>query len=520
MKNLKRFLLILVFGVLVGLAGCSGSGGDDSDDGSGEEMEDIQDNGDNGDNGEEDYEPEQGTVSYQLGDDTSMVISLSPPQTLLVEPSEIAEALDDPSTMNLGVWSLVYSLGIGVYRPDGMVVLQGAETSEDDLWLYDRQIPQLAKAATVRSSFSRYYEKVAETFEFRYGINAEAMLALYATEYTVWNDDSFLAVLFESMGLNFYEEDPELTQLQELLLFWDGFIEADGYETAGTTAVTPMAIDHLPPDVPDAIGEFFCQRNPEKCRPPEPDQERYNICIDDAALSSAVKNHGSGVIVGWISKTAGYFKSVVDFTDALLMDGDITRHIWVDTRSTHVMECPVSSPLVTATATLTIGGDSDVADIIAECGRQAGLVPGRFLEYSTGQPITSVPVSWDVSGPGLSRVLESDWDIETDMYGQARMIVGPRTTNECEGDPLQDEVNIDVTFNTEILVTFLRGANVTDAMAVLINRMARFSDWSETSFYVEYRLEEDDPDHPDYSPQPSASRTLPRTYSAGDPLGW
>ena len=169
-------------------------------------------------------------------------------------------------------------------------------------------------------------------------------------------------------------------------------------------------------------------------------------------------------------------------------------------------------PLVTATATLTIGGDSDVAEIIAECGRQAGLVPGRFLEYSTGQPIPSVPVEWDISGPGLSRVLESDWDIETDMDGRARMVVGPRTTNECEGDLLQDEVNIDVTFNTEILVTFLRGANVTDAMAVLINRLARFSDWSESSFYVEYRL--------DYSPQPSANRTLPRTYSAGDSLGW
>ena len=504
MKNLKRFLLILVFGVLVGLAGCSGSGGDDSDDGSGEEMEDIQDNGDNGDNGEEDYEPEQGTVSYQLGDDTSMVISLSPPQTLLVEPSEIAEALDDPSTMNLGVWSLVYSLGIGVYRPDGMVVLQGAETSVDDLWLYDRQIPQLAKAATVQSDFSRFYEKVSEVFEFSSGFNAEAMLGLYATEYTVWNDDSFLAVLFAAMGLDFYAEDPELTQLQELLLFWDGFIEEDGSEIAGNMVLMPKTSSGPPPG--------WCAERPEACRPPEPDQERYNICIDDAALSSAVKNHGSGVIVGWISKTAGYFKSVVDFTDALLMDGDITRHIEINPRSTHVMECPVYAPLVTATATLTIGGDSDVAEIIAECGRQAGLVPGRFLEYSTGQPIPSVPVDWDISGPGLSRVLESDWDTETDMYGQARMVVGPRTTNECEGDLLQDEVNIDVTFNTEILVTFLRGANVTDAMAVLINRLARFSDWSESSFYVEYRL--------DYSPQPSANRTLPRTYSAGDSLGW
>ena len=51
-------------------------------------------------------------------------------ETVLAEPEAVAALLDDPATRLDGVVSLVASLGIGIYSPDGTQILQGSESSD------------------------------------------------------------------------------------------------------------------------------------------------------------------------------------------------------------------------------------------------------------------------------------------------------------------------------------------------------------------------------------------------------
>ncbi len=515
MKELA-VLLVLAFAMLIGIAACSGED-------NGRIAEEDPGQVDEG-NGQQ-Y-GRRGAVTYQVDEETSMTITVSPPPTLLVEPAEIAAALVDPDSINLGVWSLVYSLGIGVYEPDGTVVLQGAETGVDDFWLYDLQIPQLANAAYTPSSFSQFYELVATVFDLSYPwgggeMDMATMRSLYWAEYQALDQDlpddpSFLAVLFAGMGLDlgWSNPDPELTRLQEILLLLDGFTDS------GASEVQSIRSGHLQMSRSDGYA-WWCERNPGACRDPEPDQEKYDICITRSQDAAVAAKFGRAIVLKLLKIGLDKYKSPFDLVDAMMMDSDIKRSVHVLPSTTHVKECPSSSPTVIAHATISILGDSDVAKTIAECGRQAGAIPGAGATLSLfdgSVPIPSVPTFWTLSGPGVSRVETIRKDTKTDMSGRAEMELAPRTTNECEGDLLKDEVIVSAQFSTEALVIALRGAGWTDLLAAMVTSVTQGR--HEHSFVVQYRLDKDNPDHPGYTSQFGDTWTVPRVYRAGDSLGW
>src|SRR6187200_1500856 len=66
---------------------------------------------------------------------------------VLAEPEAVAGLLADPSRRGDGVVSLLASLGIGIYTPDGHQILQGSESSSDDFFLYDFEVPLLESMA-------------------------------------------------------------------------------------------------------------------------------------------------------------------------------------------------------------------------------------------------------------------------------------------------------------------------------------------------------------------------------------
>jgi len=129
-------------------------------------------------------------------------VSLTPPSELLDEPAEIAAALSKPESAELGVWSLLKELGIGVYTGEGIQVMNGSERDSDDFWLYDFYIPILAdKALKSTHPFSEYHAKMA-----RVGlpISTSEFLSLYRDMYNApENEDAFLVRLFNEWKISF-----------------------------------------------------------------------------------------------------------------------------------------------------------------------------------------------------------------------------------------------------------------------------------------------------------------------------
>jgi len=148
-------------------------------------------------------------------------------------PGETAAALSDPATAEAGVWSALANLGIGVYTGSGEQVLGGSETSEDDFWLYDFEVPALVRMATSPPSpFAVTYSRVGEV---GFAGSIDDLLALYRETYAAV-PEAYLVQLFAASEIVF-DGDLELTQFQEWLLMLDTFVPPNagtGPEAAGT----------------------------------------------------------------------------------------------------------------------------------------------------------------------------------------------------------------------------------------------------------------------------------------------
>jgi len=177
------------------------------------------------------------TLALLLTDDATLGTK-TPPPNLLNETDEIAAALAGSSKVNLGVWSLLSRLGVGVYTASGEHVMDGSETNEQDFWLYDFEVPLLVRMALKTPyPFTSYYYMLSA-----WGLPAdldskEALLALYRDTYSAYPDD-FLPMLFSYMGLDF-TDGSSITPLQEWLLILDTFIPPNGSQTSQELLMLP-----------------------------------------------------------------------------------------------------------------------------------------------------------------------------------------------------------------------------------------------------------------------------------------
>ena len=158
------------------------------------------------------------------------VVTAPGEDVIRLSPVETAAALTDPATAESGVWSALVNLGIGVYTGSGERVLGGSETSEDDFWLYDFEVPALLRMATAPPrSFAVTYSRVSELgFDGTLG----DLLRFYRDIYAAV-PEAYLAQLFEASGIGF-DGDVELTPFQEWLLMLDTFVPPNG--AAGSQA--------------------------------------------------------------------------------------------------------------------------------------------------------------------------------------------------------------------------------------------------------------------------------------------
>ncbi len=174
----------------------------------------------------------------------------APSEALVVAPSEdvirlspadTARALSDPATAEAGVWSVLANLGIGVYTGRGERVLGGSETSEDDFWLYDFEVPALVRMATSPAMpFAVTYARVSEV---GFDGSQDDLLSFYRETYAAV-PDAYLMQLFDAADIGF-ESDLELTQLEEWLLLLDTFVPPNGAaasEAAGADELQPVAV--------------------------------------------------------------------------------------------------------------------------------------------------------------------------------------------------------------------------------------------------------------------------------------
>ncbi len=137
--------------------------------------------------------------------------------------AETAEALRDPDRVEDGVRSVLANLGVGVYTANGTQVFAGSETSAEDFWLYDFEIPALAWGALQASHpFTHLADAVASLGA---AVQAESLLAHFREAYA-GHPEAFLVALLHESGLSL-EGSPEavhLTPFQEWLLLLDAFV--------------------------------------------------------------------------------------------------------------------------------------------------------------------------------------------------------------------------------------------------------------------------------------------------------
>ena len=148
-----------------------------------------------------------------------------------LSPAETAAARTDAATAESGVWSVLANLGIGVYTGSGQRVLGGSETSEDDFWLYDFEVPALVRMATAPPRpFAITHSRVDE---LGFDGTIDDLLRFYHDTYAAV-PEAYLVQLFEAAGIVF-EGDLELPPLGEWLVMLDTFVPP-----------------HVPPDSPVA----------------------------------------------------------------------------------------------------------------------------------------------------------------------------------------------------------------------------------------------------------------------------
>lgn len=149
---------------------------------------------------------------------------------VLAEPQAVAALLADPNRRLDGIVSMLASLGIGVYTPDGVQILQGSESIEDDFFLYDFEIPLLASMAGAPARPFLEVHAVLARAGFT-GTPAELALG-YATAFGE-HPEAYVGRLLVAMGVE--PGQPDLTPLQSWLLLLTLVPPNDGRPTASVS---------------------------------------------------------------------------------------------------------------------------------------------------------------------------------------------------------------------------------------------------------------------------------------------
>ncbi len=179
----------------------------------------------------------QSATPLSQGTELGTSLQLTVPPSLDASPEVAAAALVDPNRVEEGVWYLLRGMGIGVYTGDGKQVLAGSETGPKDFWIYDFEVPLLARLAKEPSMpFSEFQVQLSDL-----GLKSGQVevLRLYNDVYAA-NPSAYLARLFVSMKLQF-EGDPEITPLQEWLLLLDTFIPPNPSTATGQAEPSRMS---------------------------------------------------------------------------------------------------------------------------------------------------------------------------------------------------------------------------------------------------------------------------------------
>jgi hypothetical protein len=135
-----------------------------------------------------------------------------------------AAALSDRARVDIGVWSMLSHLGVGVYSVAGRQVLAGSESNPRDFWISDTAVPVLERMALApKIPFSRYIGYL----HAHGAAQAEAeVLAAHAAAYAQ-QTGAFLVQLFNALHVQF-NGDPAISPLVEWLLLLDTVVAPNG----------------------------------------------------------------------------------------------------------------------------------------------------------------------------------------------------------------------------------------------------------------------------------------------------
>ncbi len=292
------------------------------------------------------------------GDESTTQGTKTAPANLLSDTNEIVTALADSSTANLGVWSLLNQLGVGVYTASGEHVMDGSETGEDDFWLYDFEVPLLVRMATETPyPFTDYYTMLAA-----WGLpsdldSQEALLALYKDTYDA-NSGDFLPSLLSAMGLDF-TGDPSITPLQEWLLILDTFIPPNGNATSQRLVVEPNLI-------------------------------RPSASVCDNVLSKIKSSPLWGLVnnARGLADNLSQPVSILDLIHSAILQVGVETSLTLSQQDAHEGHDGKTGDSVVFTATAKFV--FDFPDEVIECGKMAGI------SLPKDGPISPMRVDWDI----------------------------------------------------------------------------------------------------------------------------
>jgi hypothetical protein len=344
--------------------------------------------------------------------------SVEVPSTLSNDPAEIVKALKNEKTAEEGVWSLLNTLGIGVYTGTGEQIMAGTETSEDDFWLYDFEIPLLAKMALKTTHpFSEYGNRLSAM-----GIkkSPEELLKAYHDVYAK-NPDAFLVQLFEEMGLVF-EDDPQINPLQEWLLMLDTFVPPN--ENKAQVFI---------PFVQYAKAETACGK------------------ITSDLQKSPLWGLAQGAVLS-LSEIASIITDVIDPIHAGILQAGVETKLVASHETTHEKHASkqhgdYSNPLTfTATAEYVF----DLGEVAIECGGLAGF------DLPPQGPISGMRIDWDVPNAlapehGTMKGPEGNFSITmTEDDGSSSIdFIPKKEAADGEGLFTQEVTTVEATFNIQ-----------------------------------------------------------------------
>lgn len=149
-----------------------------------------------------------------------------------LDATATASALGDPARLDIGVWSTLSHLGIGVYSATGRQVLAGSERDGRDFRISDTEVPVLERMAVApKVRFARYVD-----YLHAHGAKqSEAeILAAHASAYEQ-HRSAFLVQLLDALHVRF-TGDPAISPLVEWLLLLDTAVAPNAAQPARADA--------------------------------------------------------------------------------------------------------------------------------------------------------------------------------------------------------------------------------------------------------------------------------------------